>query len=79
MVNLEPLGLYRDLRDYRDEGIKMYDCAVNGVPMCLNHLSASNNPHICAPQGMDHLQFPRTMVVMVMFSMLRSLGPTRQI
>ena len=79
MVDLEPLGLHRDSCDYCDESIKMYDCAVNGVPMCLNHISALNNPYICAPQGMGCLQFPRAMVVMVRFSMLQSLGPTRKI
>ena len=56
MVDLEPLGLHRDSCDYCDESIKMYDCAVNGVPMCLNHLSGSNNPYICDPQGMGRLQ-----------------------
>ena len=64
MADLEPLVPHRDSRDYRDEGIKTYDCAANGVPMCPDRLSASNNPYIRAPQGMGlFTDFPRAMVV----------------
>lgn len=64
MADLEPLVPHRDSRDYRDEGIKTYDCAVNGVPVCPDRLSASNNPYIHAPQGMGlFTDFPRAMVV----------------
>ena len=64
MVDLEPLGPHRDSRDYRDEGVKSYDCAVNGIPMCPDRLSVPNNPYIGAPQGMGlFTDFPRAMVV----------------
>lgn len=64
MVDLEPLGPHKDSRDYRDEGIKTYDCAVNGDPMCPDGLFASNNPYIRAPRGLGLFTgFPRAMVV----------------
>jgi acetyl esterase/lipase len=64
MADLEPLGPHRDSRDYRDEGIKAYDCAVNDIPMSPCRLSAPNNPYIRAPEGMGlFTDFPRAMVV----------------
>lgn len=64
MVDLEPLGPHKDSRDYRDEGIKTYDCAVNGILTCPDGRSAANNPYIRVPQGMGLFTgFPRALVV----------------
>jgi len=64
MVDLEPLGPHKDSRDYRDEGIKTYDCVVNGVPTCPNGRTAANNPYIRVPQGTGlFTDFPRVLVV----------------
>jgi len=64
MVDLEPLGAAKDSRDYRDEGIKTYDCAVNGVPLCPIGRFKTKNPYIRVPQGMGlFTDFPRVLVV----------------
>jgi len=64
LVDLEPLGSHQDSRDYRDEGIKAYDCAVKGAPPCSNGRSAESNPYIRLPQGMGlFTEFPRALVV----------------
>jgi acetyl esterase/lipase len=63
-VDLEPLGPHKDSRDYRDEGIKTYDCVVSDVPMGPNGRSAASNPYIRVPQGMGlFTDFPRALVV----------------
>ena len=64
MVDLEPLGPHKDSRDYRDEGIKTYDCAVNCAPMCPDGRPAANNPYIRGPGGMGlFTDFPRALIV----------------
>ena len=64
MADLEPLGADNDSRDYRDEGIKTYDCAVNGVPTCPNGRFTTKNPYIRVPEGMGlFTDFPRVLVV----------------
>ena len=64
MADLEPLGADNDSRDYRDEGIKTYDCAVNCVPTCPNGRFATKNPYIRVPEGMGlFTDFPRALVV----------------
>jgi len=64
MVDLEPLGPHKDSRDYRDEGIKTYDCAVNGAPMCPDGRPAASNPYIRGPEGMGlFTDFPRALIV----------------
>ncbi|KAI0250674.1 hypothetical protein BJV78DRAFT_547163 [Lactifluus subvellereus] len=63
-VDLEPLGPHKDSRDYRDEGIKMYDCAVGDISTCPNGRSSASNPFIRVPQGMGlFTDFPRALVV----------------
>ena len=64
MHDLEPVGPRRDSRDYRDEGIQMYDCAVNGNPRCPDVRTPESNPYIRVPQGKGlFTEFPRAMVV----------------
>ncbi|KAI0301633.1 hypothetical protein B0F90DRAFT_1718843 [Multifurca ochricompacta] len=64
MVDLEPLGPHKDSRDYRDEGIKTYDCAVNGSPTFSDGRTAASNPFIRVPPGMGlFTEFPRALVV----------------
>jgi len=64
MVDLEPLGRHQDSRDYRDEGIKTYDCPVNCVSTGPNGCSASSNPYIRGPEGMGlFTEFPRALIV----------------
>lgn len=64
MVDLEPLGPHKDSRDYRDEGIKSYDCAVSCVPTYSDRCSTANNPYIRAPKGMGlFTDFPRALIV----------------
>jgi acetyl esterase/lipase len=64
MADLEPLGPHKDSRDYRDEGIKSYDCAVGNNISCLNGYCPASNPFIRVPQGMGlFTDFPRTLVV----------------
>jgi acetyl esterase/lipase len=64
MVDLEPLGPHKDSRDYRDEGIKTYDCAVGNNSSCQNGLFPESNPFIRVPQGMGlFTDFPRALVV----------------
>jgi acetyl esterase/lipase len=64
LVDLEPLGPHQDSRDYRDEGIKAYDCAAKGAPSCSDGRSAANNPYIRLPPGMGlFTDFPRALVV----------------
>ncbi|KAH9073018.1 alpha/beta-hydrolase [Lactarius deliciosus] len=64
MVDLEPLGPHKDSRDYRDEGIKAYDCAVNGDPRCPDVRTPASNSFIRLPPGMGlFTEFPRAMIV----------------
>lgn len=64
MVDLEPLGPHKDSRDYRDEGIKTYDCTVNGDPRCPDVRTPASNPYIRLPPGMGlFTEFPRAMIV----------------
>jgi acetyl esterase/lipase len=64
MVDLEPLGPHKDSRDYRDEGIKTYDCTISGAPTYPDGRSAASNPYIRVPEGMGlFTDFPRAMVV----------------
>ncbi|KAH9006538.1 alpha/beta-hydrolase [Lactarius hatsudake] len=64
MVDLEPLGPHKDSRDYRDEGIKTYDCVVNGDPRCPDVRTPASNPFIRLPPGMGlFTEFPRAMIV----------------
>ena len=64
MVDLKPLGPHKILCDYRDEGIKTYDCTVNRVSTCPDSRSAANNPYIRSPKGMGlFTDFPSAMIV----------------
>ncbi|KAH8996365.1 alpha/beta-hydrolase [Lactarius akahatsu] len=64
MIDLEPLGPHRDSRDYRDEGIKTYDCTVNGDPRSPDVRTPASNPFIRLPPGMGlFTEFPRAMIV----------------
>ncbi|KAH9060613.1 alpha/beta-hydrolase [Lactarius vividus] len=64
MVDLEPLGPHKDSRDYHDEGIKTYDCAINGDPRCPDVRTQASNPFIRLPPGMGlFTEFPRAMIV----------------
>jgi acetyl esterase/lipase len=63
-VDLEPLGPHKDSRDYPDEGIKMYDCAVGDIHTFPVGRSSASNPFIRVPQGMGlFTDFPRALVV----------------
>jgi len=64
MVDLEPLGPHKDSRDYHDEGIKTYDCTVNGDPRCPDVRTPASNPYIRLPPGKGlFTEFPRAMIV----------------
>ena len=65
MVDLEPLGPHKDSRDYRDEGIKAYDCAVGKFVLGAKGCSeAASHPFVSAPRGMGlFTDFPRALVV----------------
>jgi len=60
MLDLEPLGPRRDSRDYHDEGVEMYDCAVNGSPRCPDVRTPESNAYIrlrrekvCSPNSRE--------------------------
>ncbi|KAH9973785.1 hypothetical protein BGW80DRAFT_1458832 [Lactifluus volemus] len=65
MVDLEPLGPHKDSRDYRDEGIKAYDCAVGKFVLGAKGCSeAASHPFVSAPRGMGlFTDFPRALIV----------------
>jgi acetyl esterase/lipase len=63
MLDLEPLGPHKDSRDYRDEGIKSYDCTANCAPTFSDKCSKSNG-YIRTPKGMGLFTgFPRALIV----------------
>jgi acetyl esterase/lipase len=63
MFDLEPLGPHKDSRDYRDEGIKSYDCTVNCTPTGSDKCSKSNQ-YIRTPKDMGlFTEFPRALIV----------------
>jgi len=53
-------GPHKDSRNYRDDGIKPYNCTVNRIPTCSKSRSVASNPYIRAPKGMGlFTDFPR--------------------